>query len=238
MKERPILFKPEMIKAILNGNKTMTRRVVKFPKHAYKPDINWIKSIHQDGGGNWVAWSTNEQQLIEFTKKAYPSGEGFKCPYGKISDKFWVKETWSTFPPYDNRPTIACSQILPYVIHKESGFYEKVIHKAGKENYAWGMYGEPKWKSSLFMPKTATRIWLKIIDIRIERLQDITIHDCLHEGIEINPDNLFSPITKLSIDTSFQLLNKFEILWDSINKKEPYRWRDNPFVWVIDFKKL
>ena len=192
MKERPILFKPEMIIAILNNSKTMTRRVVK----------------------------------------------SLKCPYVKISDKFWVKETWSTYPPYSERPTIICNTDSPHIAHKKTGLFESVIHKAGKENFSFGMYGEPKWKSPLLMPKTATRIWLEITYIRIERLQDITVYDCLAEGIEINPDNLFSPVTKLSIDTSFLILNKFEILWDSINKKEPYRWQDNPFTFVIEFRKL
>ena len=67
MNDYPIIFSAEMVRAILEDRKTQTRRVIRFPRHAYQPDDNWIKSIHQDGKGIWVAWSTDAPDLADFT---------------------------------------------------------------------------------------------------------------------------------------------------------------------------
>lgn len=81
--ERPILFTPDMVRAILEGRKTQTRRIIKHENLQAFPD-QW-KAMHQAGGGNWVAWSINSPAAAEFTKKAYP-GEGIPCPYGQPGD--------------------------------------------------------------------------------------------------------------------------------------------------------
>ena len=87
MKEQPILFSGEMVRAILEGRKTQTRRVIKFPRQKLDPDISWIKSVHQDGKGNWIGWSFESEDLADQTKRLYPNGEGFPCPYGQPGDK-------------------------------------------------------------------------------------------------------------------------------------------------------
>ncbi len=93
LNKRGIIFTGESVRGILSGAKTQTRRVIKWRKDL--ENGSWIKSIHVDGGGNWIAWSSDEPGLADFTKRAYPKGEGFICPYGKIGDHLWVRETWA-----------------------------------------------------------------------------------------------------------------------------------------------
>lgn len=153
-KERAIIFTGESVRGILSGSKTQTRRVIKWRKDP--ENGSWIKSIHADGGGNWVAWSSDEPGLADFTKKAYPNGEGFRCPYGKPRDLLYVKETWAPIE----------GLIL----------YRADAHKPFET--------DGPWKSSRFMPRKFSRITLEITDIRIQRLQEITEADARDEGVD------------------------------------------------------
>lgn len=197
-----------MIRAILGGKKTQSRRVVKFPKSAYDPDISWIKSMHQDGGGNWVAWSGDAPHLAEFTKRAYPTG-GFPCPYGKPGDHLWVREKWFPTMYYSPCPIL----------------------------YAVGSPERPPmgfaWKSPIHMPRWASRINLEITSVRAERLQSISERDCCLElGAPVEwPGPGPEPYKR-------DMRGLFASAWDSINAKRGYGWNENPWVWVIEFKKL
>ena len=91
---------------------------------------------------------------------------------------------------------------------------------------------------SIHMPRWASRITLEITGLRDEHIQDIVASDCLYEGIEGNPDSLSSPVLAISIGACTSVINKFKILWDSINKKRGYGWDTNPLVKVISFLLL
>jgi hypothetical protein len=210
MKERPILFNSEMVRAILDGRKTMTRRVIKFPERAYTPDLSWIASVNPDGAGGWVAWGPMPVS-DEFSINAYPDGGGIKCPYGQPGDLLWVRETWA---------------------HKSE--WTKPAYKADWKtpDHAIKTMGA-KWKPSIHMPRWASRITLRVLDVRVERVQEITEADAHHEGwfYQNHPlDKRYDPVT---MDTARQW---FLGLWDSINAKRGYPWDSNPWVWVVSFE--
>jgi len=145
MKEHPILFSTPMVQAILDGRKTMTRRVV-------KPQP--IVVCGRDGKA-----FQSEYCLDGFQKRETENGRNIcvPCPYGKIGDVLWVRETWQETT----------------WMHKDDEFYG-YIYKASENGKAWAENTEDwKWKPSIFMPKAACRIKLRITGIRVEQLNEI-----------------------------------------------------------------
>ena len=205
MKETGIIMSGNHPKLILDGIKTQTRRVI-------KPQPENELSQYSLLGVRY--WRDENLNLNEF-----PYGDYTLCPYGQVGDRLWVRETWSgqdfAICTKDNKPNYK----------GKDGYWHLVIHKAGKENYAWGLQGEPKWKSGRFMFKSSTRIWLEITEVRVERVQEISETDCEREGTP-----MVAPRPS-GVDR-----NDFHILWDSLNAKRGYGWEVNPWVWVISFK--
>ena len=197
MKERPILFSGEMVRAILDGRKTQTRRVIKpQPKKAM---------IYAACDSIWI---TKGETFL-------PSQPKWIAPYGQTGDRLWVRETWG-IDPNDWFPNPSPSAI---------GFMlNKIQYRADwkDEPYHWG------WHPSIFMPRWASRITLEITDVRVERLQDISEDDCWHEGIRLGGTVTFT--------AGYKIL--FRDLWDKLNNKRGYSWKSNPWVWVIEFKRL
>lgn len=208
IKERPILFSAPMVRAILKGRKTQTRRVIKFPKHSYTPDTSWIKSVHEDGGGNWVAWSNDGPQHAAFTKKQYPNGEGFRCPYGKAGERLWVRENFYVLG------WLRGKLIKPEPIH----YAADIANSSEAEDYTL--------RPSIFMPRWASRILLGVTGVRVERLQDISEEDAEAEGVD------FIPLAPAALTHR----TAYAGLWNKINNKTP--WASNPWVWVVEFKRL
>lgn len=194
---KPILFNTEMVRAILDGRKDATRRIVK----GFIPDD--------------AVWG-----YTAFTPKGYISCRGtFADGYGEKffklpcepGDILYVRETWKK---------------------AHNGYY---YYEDWKRN---DIADVTKWKPSIHMPKEAARIWLKVTDVRVERLQEITVDDCHREGINIETSAVTDGET-LNRNHDFSL-EKFEILWDSTVKKsdiDRYSWDANPYVWVISFER-
>lgn len=134
------------------------------------------------------------------------------CPYGQMGDVIWVRETWS-----------------PGIV--ENGSHTGIRYKADDEFY------NVKWRPSIFMPKSACRIWLEIVEVRLERLQDISKADAIAEGIEWIPGCVWwkNYLNKPLPGTS-SAINSFKTLWQSINGEQS--WKENHWVWVIEFKKI
>lgn len=155
-----------MVRAILEGRKTQTRRIIKpQPK-----DIDDFLGVGISG----------DRAAIQCNGLA----RVIKCPQGKPADRLWVKETFATY----NGPGIIVNQTDPHVLGSSNSLQNvclAVTHKAGRENHAWGMYGEPKWKSSRFMPRTASRITLTLQTSEPRRLQEISEADCVAEGVQV-----------------------------------------------------
>lgn len=134
----------------------------------------------------------------------------YKAPY-QPGDILYVRETWKKAP---------------------NGYY---YYESWQRSYVADI---TKWHPSIHMPKEAARIWLKVTDVRVERLQDITLDGCHREGINIETSAVTDGET-LNRNHDFSL-EKFEILWDSTVKKsdlDRYGWNANPWVWVIEFER-
>jgi hypothetical protein len=232
--ERPILFSTPMVKAILEGRKTVTRRIVKLKNI----DSSNVGSINKDGSGNgWIAWSPKPVS-DETTKKLYPGESGFKCPYGKKGDILWVRESW--FPA-----AVSGKEIL--IGYSANGENAECLEIKVSDNpiFYWHQLIKGRTIPSIHMPKEASRIWLEITDVWVEKLQDITENGAVKEGI--NPLESFNSGCGISSQQLYEnylpqgytevlAKDSFESLWCSINGTES--WTQNPWVWVVEFKVL
>lgn len=214
MIERPILFSASMVQAILAGNKTQTRRVA---KHPLLETLSYIVNI----GDGWFGDEEGDVQV--------------RCPYGKVGDQLWVRETWGVIS-YEldangnladwvpDRPATAIHE-MPF----GNGYYHgHVIYRAdGEHDFVDIDTGEEasQWKPSIHMPRIASRIQLEITNIRVERLNDCSDADAIEEGIDR---------TNTSIPGYAKA--RYEQLWESINGAGS--WEANPWVWVIEFRRI
>jgi len=215
MKTKPILFSTAMVQALQNGSKTQTRRVVKPQPHAGVRESVFVKSGLEDGHGTEI-----------------------KSPYGAVGDILWIRETWAKTTnvnsqnPWPNRP------------HTSNVFdgdddNSAIIYRADGE-WQWcdddGFSTEKSyWKPSIFMPKAACRIFLKITGVRAERLQSIDEIDAIAEGIKIDADG-YNCLDYLSGNFRFiEPEYSYQTLWQSING--PESWDANPWVWVVTFER-
>lgn len=219
MKAKPILFSTPMVQAILEGRKTQTRRIVKP-----QPEAEKFSAI--------IGGYDNIPRMARFWTKRdvnNPFIEDIKSKYRK-DDILWVRETFQH---------TKCLHLHP------SDDYYGYIYKADGE--PWEDYENWKWKPSIFMPKEAARIFLKVNNIRVERLQDISENDSLKEGViifdkytneakKLNLNGIFKDYLSKTFPDSFKTSAKesFETLWQSINGN----WEENPFVWVYEFEQV
>lgn len=208
MKEHPILFQTEMIQAILQGRKTMTRRIIKN----FDIKINEFGKIDYSGktrfGHNCDLESINDKFL----------GIVDNCPYGKIGDTLWVRETFTILEPEH------CATMAERFVYKAD--MKDAISEEMRQDYI--KHGWPyQWRPSIFMPRAASRITLKITNIKVERVQDISEEDAIKEGVDLS---------KVSGDWEHTPVQEFESLWVKINGQES--WDSNPFCWCVEFEKL
>lgn len=201
-KERPILFSGPMVRAILEGRKTQTRRIVK-------------------GKGTWaVVYNPDSERTWPGAEDECGDWQDFECPYGNVGDRLWVRETcccdgWSVHYTADNG-------------HVEFG--DTRYDDALKLHHYSG--GFSRQVPSIHMPRWASRITLEITGVRVERLNDICEEDAKSEGVE-ELGELFEkakhghPLTLWS--------TAFAWLWFDINGRDS--WMQNPWVWVVEFKR-
>ena len=201
MKERPILFSGEMVRAILEGRKTQTRRVV-------KPQPTIVHAIYKD-----ASISTN---LI------FRSGDQrIHCPFGQPGDRLWVRETWGLVTHHDLTDWCGGSiKGVPEAELREQFFIEHAANWKVPNEFAY-------WRPSIHMPRWASRLTLEITAVRVERLQDIGEEDAKAEGVTITEYYSMSrnPHRSAFID-----------LWNTCYG--PESWNANPWVWVIEFRRV
>jgi hypothetical protein len=213
-KERPILFSGPMVRALLDGRKTQTRRIVK----PQPPEGTRFTGIH---------YASDEPSSHFFNSPVGPAKR--RCPYGEAGDVLWVRETWGlndyefeTGPIPKTRPATLAEHGLCY--------------RATEDDCE--IRNELRWRSSIHMPRWASRLTLAITDIRVQRLHDITDADAEAEGVRepsIGRLHLISPERCGEIDRAkAPALFLWEMLWKSINGAES--WDANPWVWAITFE--
>jgi hypothetical protein len=208
MKERPILFSTPMVQAILALIKSMTRRTKGLEEINKNPD-DWRLSSE-------IYVDKNGRLCFKFQRISAIRSIVIPCPYGKVGDALWVKET--------HRP-----------VEQDFGSPRYEYKATETVNIS------DKWKPSLFMPKEAARIWLEITGVKVERVQDICEEDALAEGInEIYNEAgeySYSALSKEYHHSNWLAPEyAFQELWQKINGIES--WNENPFVWCISFKQI
>jgi len=226
MTERPIIFSGPMIRAILEGRKTVTRRVVKpQPQLAImeRKGTDALRAAREIGivpDGDQPKWRWRGTFAMP-----WPSAIVRRCPYGACGDKLWVRETGWERPERTRRMMLEGADTWEPYYYDADG-----LDKQDHEQFqSWGFRRRP----DIFMPRLASRITLEIVSVHVEQLQCIERDDCIAEGID--PDDFPPPPDDDEYEFNYRA--GFRRLWDSINaKKAP--WSDNPWVWVIHFKRI
>lgn len=215
-KERPILFSAPMVRAILEGRKTVTRRVIK-PVRGYEEN----STCRPDkAAANHSVW---------WHGKFETCGVMQHCPYGQPGDRLWVRETWLPDPDADSEAWDDHTDT--YVSWSGCGSridgVPPALRKPEHCIYREGWAGSDLvWRPSIHMPRWASRILLEITSVRVERLQDITPNDCVKEGAWLIED--------VALGRGHEAHQAFADLWNSTGGN----WGENPWVWVVEFKQV
>ncbi|MPQ83770.1 hypothetical protein F0170_07115 [Pseudomonas sp. MAFF 730085] len=220
IKERPILFSAPMVRAILDGRKTVTRRALNakaLKNIGYGVQLGECHELPSEGPlhANSIGYYTDF------------------CPFGQIGDRLWVRETWYC----DHFEVQKGPYLRPADMHdldqsREDG--ELVYAADGMAPYE---QEQPIWKPSIHMPRWVSRILLEITDVRVERLQEISEEQAKAEGVRLYTDHAelgdwwhVEGIETYSADPR----KSFELLWNSVGGD----WNANPWVWVVEFKRV
>lgn len=197
-REKPILFSGPMVRAILAGAKTQTRRVIRWPDWI---DHNRDVFAAELGKGQHVG-QFKDGRVVRSMVPAYAKG-----------DRLWVRETWGA-------TDLAIEDRDAHRIHY-------------RETDGWPERGAWPWRPSIFMPRWASRLTLDVVEVRVQRLQDISEGDAAAEGIA------YHPAAKAIIDSSMWTWTAaFAAGWDAINGDRPgCAWKDNPWLWALTFRR-
>lgn len=238
MKERPILFSAPMVRAILDGRKTVTRRVVKpQPENRGVMGVTRMLAFKKRTGPDFWLWPNAKDEIQAM------------CPYGRPGDRLWVREAHSIFQthgqhraddkrwgPWDGLPTQLSADGTQIAYYRE-GF---------------DRCDPGRWRPSIHMPRWASRITLEVTSVRVERLKDITEAGAIADGVDPNTglrgdDDLTVGAIMSALPSAWRddqltpgAIARFILLWDTTNGKRPghINWNANPFVWVVEFKRI
>lgn len=210
MKERGIVFKAEEVRANLDGRKTQTRRIVK------PQPVGVINEVAATDGTRW--FDTEYWKRRSPSDRAHIGTIGFTCPCGVAGDRLWLREVWAHERQFDH--------LSPSAIPQSA-------HNASRIKYGSDIINNwHKRRSSIHMPRWASRITLEIVKVRVERVQQISEEDACAEGVLRTTDATTTQYAK-SLGSHRDI---FHDLWDSINGKGS--WDANPWVWVIEFRTV
>lgn len=202
------MFSAPMVRALLAGTKTQTRRVAKVPDPWHR-----MMSDPERGAG---------------TKEAFVVA----CPYGGVGDRLWVKETFSPFRIHGGASDIMRAD---YVVLKDGAQVYTPLPGGGQRFFAplkvWGSgaFDYIRWRPSIHMPRWASRITLEITEVRVQRLKDITDEDAKAEGVTEAGASYEREVYPIE---SYR--RAYSALWDRING--PGSWSSNPWVWALTFR--
>ncbi|HDU4011297.1 TPA: hypothetical protein RFM91_002062 [Klebsiella variicola] len=207
MKERGMIFNAEMVRAILDGRKTQTRRPIKWKQ------TRFTEIGEREDGSKWP-WSEDAEHAFDFW---HP------CPFGSVGDRIWVRETFQG-PLFDfDLMDSYCKDPTPFekpefCVYKADGVPAPEFYDADDELHCC-------WRPSIHMPRWASRILLEITGVRVERLKSISDGDAIREGC-----------STADMKSGDCVADVFARLWASIYGSDS--WNANPWVWVIEFKRV
>lgn len=211
MKARPILFSAPMIGALLDGTKTQTRRVV---KPAREPNFGAEMAPREIAGD-------------------VRKGNFDMCPYGQTGDLLWVRESFMP-APMEAPPEVA--RATRWNIAYAAGGQGIVM---APDSYNPMLYNYERWSPSIHMPRWASRLTLRITDVRVDRVQDISEADAIAEGIEQSGlNNVIGPAAAATLAKGSLAIDRFARLWQSINGPRDLGWYVNPWVWALTFEVI
>lgn len=220
MTDRPIIFSGPMVRALLAGTKTQTRRLLRVP--AYLDADAGYPDPGIGAGGYLKAPERDEPAIVH---RAYPPAE--------IGDRLWVRETWAVGMCAEG---LAPAELSPgFWRHDNGGCW----YRAGGEP-AHAISPRGKWRPAIHMPRWASRLTLTVTNVRVERLQDISETDAEAEGIEPNQDGRLRVVGWRNYQDDASVFDdkrqSFRSLWDSINGDRPgAAWADNPWIYAPTF---
>lgn len=217
-KERPILFSSPMIRAILDGRKSMTRRVVKpQPTHRLVEGLGGV-TIGMDPALDGAVW---------YGADGINPGREVRCPYGRPGDLLWVREAWRTCP----------GTYVPGVEFADG--VQRFPEFEDLDSLPRDWMNHDRKRPSIHMPKWACRLWLRVTDVRVHRVQEISEDDARAEGVFGPPESQAGwrqyPYESCHLESA---RDSFRSLWESINGKRPgCSWADDPWVWAVTFAR-
>ena len=221
-KERPILFSAPMVRAILDGRKTVTRRPVKgcqIPVEdasvAAGERHRWMAIAQRDPRYGFGVFGATEAECAKELEEFAP------CPYGRRGERLWVREAWAADAQVDSIAPRDLSQGEP-ILYPADG----AIRQTG-----CSMITQGRGRPSIHMPRWASRILLEITHVRVERLQDISRSDIRAEGLQCPPE-------LASDDVSPNYRDWYPAAWKELWNSTGGDWDANPWVWVVEFKRV
>ncbi|MBZ4371445.1 hypothetical protein [Corallococcus sp. AS-1-6] len=218
VRERPILFSAPMVKALLAGRKTVTRRLVK--ERHFRPEF------HRRCSAIGVAAALRELAVLP-------------CPFGQPGDRLWVRETWSpdhrdVYPCYDY-VYAADGRVSDTDRREHINACTEAKRELGERDFECLACARFRWRPSIHMPRRASRLTLEVVSVRAERLHDITEEDAKAEGAKPIGITFRDEArgTRIVPSLGGPYRDGFRILWESINGAES--WDVNPWVWRVEF---
>lgn len=227
---KPILFNTEMVQAILEGRKTVTRRVVKLEN-----------GYHLEGKASEITENIKLFGSDAIFYNGEETNKKLKSLY-RIGDILYVRETFTEVVSLSEDGTYDFDNMkIYYYANDEDREVVNNIDYADDDGFL--MHRPFPWKPSIHMPKSVARIFLKVTDVRIERLQDMDVDDAINEGAWGNgtPHLPFSLLYAEHPNVPCNAIASFAHIWDSTVKKQDldrYGWEANPWVWVIEFERI
>lgn len=234
MKEHPILFSAPMVRALLDGSKTQTRRVVKPQPPAHVIDFSTFHNPKGEGLAHF-GFDPVKRELQDWFAV---------CPYGQPGDRLWVREAWGYIDPdntgedYDDDdgpgPVATYTPELLKLGNPLRDFWlRRIAYRATWKDpkYGCGPDSPKRWRPSIHMPRWVSRITLEVVSVRVERLQDISEADAQAEGVNADDFEYFH-----NAEGTETARESYQCLWEQINGLGS--WDANPWVWVVEFRKV